>query len=244
MGSTLYSQRNPHLDRRSSRGPQPGHHLRRWPRGRISRERARPGRCAEMAIGDRSVARWSDTGPGNTHDSSQSQQAMIRSVISTVAAGNRCRLRGVRVPVHDHRTGPAGNPLRYARAGRLPRISPWRPTRPDGSHRASRAFVLLLAALMGARLAWFVQGASTSTKFRTEAFSVMLGGRAADRGVGGCLNVCSKPVATTNDDLREARRHSGPGWNRRSWCGSDHPVCCSPPRKSWRWARPTRPISV
>ena len=39
---------------------------------------------------------------------------------------------------------------------------------------AARGLVLTVTALMGLRLAWFVQGQSRSTKFRTEAFSVIL----------------------------------------------------------------------
>lgn len=107
------------------------------------------------------------------HDSSQSQQDMIRSVISTIAAGIvagfavygfmfmtteqglRAILFGLLVLA-----GFLGLAMAAYKAGR---VSP-----------LARGIVLLVAALMGARLAWFVQGASNSTKFRTEAFSVIL----------------------------------------------------------------------
>jgi ribose/xylose/arabinose/galactoside ABC-type transport system permease subunit len=106
-------------------------------------------------------------------DASQSQQAMIRSVISTAAGafaagfsvygflfmtteqGLRAILFGILVL--------AGFLILAMAAYKAGRVSP-----------IARGIVLMIAALMGARLAWFVQGASTSTKFRTEAFSVVL----------------------------------------------------------------------
>ncbi|MFW2380124.1 MAG: ABC transporter permease, partial [Acidimicrobiales bacterium] len=106
-------------------------------------------------------------------DSSQSQQDMLRSLLSTAAAGASAAFavyafmfmateQGLRAILFGLLV-LAGFLVLAMAAYKAGRVSP-----------IARGIVLIITALMGARLAWFVQGASSSTKFRTEAFSVIL----------------------------------------------------------------------
>ncbi len=106
-------------------------------------------------------------------DSSQSQQDMLRSLLSTAAAGLSAAFavygfmfmateQGLRAILFGLLV-LAGFLVLAMAAYKAGRVSP-----------IARGIVLIITALMGARLAWFVQGASSSTKFRTEAFSVVL----------------------------------------------------------------------